>query len=111
MNTGTTGWLNPDGKFYECESWEHMYKAEEIVKEYGYVKSKCTEEEEEVLLRNGWIRISFIITFFHGFTFGYIRKPTQEQLNFLKPYLYGEYGFPVEEFDRKQLMRELGETE
>ena len=109
MNTGLTGWLNPDGKFYKCESWEHMDKAEELVKEYGYKKSECLEPEDDLLIKNGWVRISLMTVFGHEFGISFIRKLSQEQKNFLEPYVYEEYGFPVEEYDRKRLLEELAE--
>lgn len=50
------GWLNPDGKFYECESTEHSWAAKRLCEEYGY--SVHDWDYDNTLLEKGWVRIT-----------------------------------------------------
>ena len=110
MTSGKTGWLSPEGKLYECETWEHMDTSEKLVKEFNYDYEE--NREDEALLNNGWVKISISTFMDHGYVVEYsVRKLSQEQLNFLKPYIYGNYELPMVERDREDLLSQLGEEE
>ena len=68
MNTGRTGWLSPDAEFIECESWEHDSKAEELAKALNIYDESASSDE--VLIENGWIRISWLTALDFGLSFG-----------------------------------------
>lgn len=108
MKTGKTGWLSPDGKFYQCERMEHMDMSEKLVKEYNYKHKQYLTDE--ALLDNGWVRISVATFFEHGYAVAYlVDKLTYEQLDFLKPYIYDEYSLPLIEKYKNELLKQLGE--
>lgn len=50
------GFLDTNGKLHECESWEHLYKAWEIVTKMG-VAVQGRLKAEEYLQKLGWIVI------------------------------------------------------
>jgi len=111
MNTGRTGWLDPDGKFFPCSSYDHMVEAERLVKKYGYEPDEDGRPDDDLLLLNGWVRISILTVLRHSFYISYfVDHLKQEQLRFLKPYLYEEYGLPVEDYCKRDLLRQIEEN-
>ena len=106
MSAGKTGWLSPDGKLYECETWEHMDTAEKLAKEYGYDIEEY--QEDQTLLDNGWAKIGIATMFEHGYAVNYHgNKLTYQQLDFLKPYIYGEYELSLIPRCKKDLLEQL----
>ena len=85
-----------------------MDASEKLVKEFNYDYEE--NREDEVLLNNGWVKISISTFIDHGYVVEYsTRKLSYEQLSFLKPYIYGEYELPMVERDREDLLSQLGE--
>lgn len=107
-NKNFTGWLSPYGDFIECESYEHLNKAEEIA-ETNYSLSD-DEHADDVLYAHGWASITIRTFLEHGISVNYIStRLTDAQLHFLKPYLDGEFGLPLTERSRRDILRDLGE--
>lgn len=103
---GKTGWLSPDGKLFECETWEHMDSAEKLVEEFGYVSQY--NREDQTLLDNGWAKISIASMVEHGYVVNYhTRKLTHEQLDCLKPYIYDEYELSLIARCKRDLLRQI----
>ena len=50
-----TGWLSPEGKFYECGYMEHLSFCDDIVHDRYKINSK---NNEEFLENHGWVKIS-----------------------------------------------------
>lgn len=89
MDDCRTGWLSPTGEFIPCRTADHISTAREILNNnYGVVPDK-------ELLNRGYVGITILSFFDHGYSI-YHRLPlTPEQLQFLKPYYYGEYGLQM----------------
>lgn len=109
MNRTYTGWLSPYGDFIECESYEHLSKAEEILeKHYPDVEYR---HADEALYDRGWASIAIMIYMEHGISVNYTSsRLTDAQLHFLKPYIDGEFGLPLTERSKRDILRDLGET-
>ena len=104
-----TGWLSPYGDFIECESYEHLSKAEEIV-ESNY-SSDENEHADDLLYDHGWASITIMTYMEHGISVNYTSsRLTDAQLHFLKPYIDGEFGLPLTERSKRDILRDLGET-
>ena len=109
MDQTRTGWLSPDGKFYPCLSYDHGEEAVDLVKKYGYPGIDENERVDDILISNGWVRISIASYMEHNFVINILRPYSQDQLIFLKPYAYGEYGLPLRESCRQEILYQLGE--
>lgn len=60
-NMNYIGWLNREGKHFECDNFEHSELTKEILKEYyelDYEKMSVLGRED-VLFDKGWCRIGF----------------------------------------------------
>ena len=77
------GFLSPDGTLYPCSSYEHICKADEIIKKLNIIKSNPYELSEDTLLQNGWvcIRIRDVYKAIYDNT-GHIIFLTLQQENF-----------------------------
>ena len=110
MNHSYTGWLSSYGDFIECESYEHLSKAEEIV-ESNY-SSDENEHADDVLYNHGWASITIMTYMEHGISVNYrSSRLTNAQLEFLKPYINDEFGLSLTERSRRDILRDLGESE
>ena len=47
-----TGWLDPAGRFYPCETFEHIAVAEEIVGD------RFVAAPDDMLMNSGWVKIT-----------------------------------------------------
>jgi len=47
-----TGWLDPAGKFYPCETFEHIDVAEKII------GNRFVTAPDDVLMNSGWVKIT-----------------------------------------------------
>ena len=89
-----TGWLSPEGQLYECDYFEHLSLAREIAEKIG-----ASYEElylaDKYLLNNGWVHLSITMFLGHGWlvTFPEIGTISQEQRQFLKPYVEDNMDF------------------
>ena len=105
-----TGWLSPYGDFIECESYEHLSKAEEIV-ERNY-SSDENEHADDLLYDHGWASIGIVTFMEHGISVRYrSTRLTDAQLHFLKPYVEGEFELPLTKISKRDILSDLGETE
>lgn len=83
------GWLSPEGKLYECEYMDHIAEAERLVKKYKYKDDNPIKDD--VLMNHHWIHLTTTTFGIHTWMILW-RDPwrnrlTQEQKNFLKPYI------------------------
>lgn len=91
-----TGWLSPDGEFIECGPRDHVNEADEIAEKLGIFD--LTRSSDDVLLDNGWIRISFLTFFEHGYVFSFMKESaTEYQKTFLEKYLNENRAFISDE--------------
>lgn len=72
------GFLSPKGTFFECESYEHIYYAKQICKDYYSYNAEHGVAAEDYLLSKGWIvfRTSDVYNNRKG-------SITDEQINFI----------------------------
>lgn len=89
-----TGWLSPTGEFIQCNTYAHIKTADEIYSKFTG-SSKCTSTPDRELLKLGWVSISIMTFFDHGFDFSHMQHLTSEQIAFLRPYYTGQYGLPM----------------
>lgn len=81
-----TGYIAPNGDFYSCDYFEHLDAADELLSTfYDYT----TFDNEEELLKKGWISIhclaSFSISNFPVYLFRFRGHLTSEQIHVIKP--------------------------
>lgn len=92
-----TGWLSPDGKFIECEYYNHFNKARHICEKYNYPDAQkelladgsyTYADAEEILLNHGWVQIS-VSSFANQFEiyWNVYRRLNKIQREFLEPYM------------------------
>lgn len=84
MNNGHTGWLAPSGEFIECDTQEHMRIAKKLAIKLNIDDDDCNADN--VLVAHGWIRISFMAFFEHGYVFRGIYHSSDSQKTFLRKY-------------------------
>lgn len=74
-----TGFLSPEGEFYQCNTYGHITLADDILKEKYNIEANLSVEE---LCSHGWVVIQ---AGFIGFTYGARNdlKFTKEQDKFL----------------------------
>lgn len=83
-----TGWLAPDGTFFQCDVMDHIAVADELVEKFGYHDINC--RNDDILMNHGWVHIS--ISFFcHEFRIYWDKHLTELQKSFLKPYFEQDY--------------------
>lgn len=80
-----TGWLDPNGNFYPCETFEHVAVAEGIVNDLELV-SRNTTHSDDILLEHGWAQISRSLLGMKEQTIYWNRFLTEHQKQFLRPY-------------------------
>ena len=59
-NSLAVGWLDPNGEMYECECYDHISYAADLVKQYKYEQIRENYRllsSDEVLIKNGWVQI------------------------------------------------------
>lgn len=90
-----TGWLAPDGSFFECHSYDHNAEAKEIVDKIEY---ECTDNHyDDFLMKKGWVYIGISSYGRHEWRIGWKNFLTNAQKVFLKPY-FEESHIPVIEY-------------
>lgn len=75
-----TGWLNPAGRFYPCETFEHFAVAEEIIGDY-YIAAP-----DDALMDIGWVKITRSMLGMKEQGIFWEKHLTQPQIEFLRPY-------------------------
>ena len=111
--TVKTGWLSPTGEFIACEPYMHIKTALLIYQKIANLSSDELAHifmPDKKLLDRGWISITILNIFDHGFCFS-AKCPTIEQLKFLKPYYDGEYGLGMTESSKQDYKYFSGEEE
>lgn len=106
----STGWLAPDGSFFECHSYDHVAKAEEIIDKFGYLDISSDGERihaDDNLMSRGWCYIGISSFMCHEWRIGWDKFLTEYQKQFLMPYFKESY-LPVNELS---IMRWEQETE
>lgn len=78
MSIMDTGWLDPKGKLYYANYMDHYAVSEEIIEQQGF-KSESNENCDDVLLRNGYVRISMQRFLSFGIVFGFPHKEILEE--------------------------------
>ena len=79
-----TGWLAPDGSFYQTGTMEHLAYARELMTQY-YKHDGYVPNEDDVLLKHGWCKITIMTFLAHGYYFVWKRHLTAEQKAAIKP--------------------------
>ena len=51
------GWINPKAELIKCNEYGHLDTARKLVRAMGFATEK---EPDDVLIANGWIRISML---------------------------------------------------
>ena len=78
-----TGFISPNGDFYESGYMEHLYVADEIYQSiYGVA---CVSDPEEEIIKDGWLSIHFLGFLDNGFLFKFKGHLTSEQIRAIKP--------------------------
>lgn len=64
------GWLAPDGKHFECNSYGHDNLTSILLKDYYRIKSDRLSVigREDILFDRGWCRIGFQSMLSHGYS-------------------------------------------
>ena len=88
MNNMKIGWLSPSGDLWECSTFDHIAKADEIIDKYRYPTLQY-RASDEALLANGWVHIS-ISQLTHEYRIWWNNFLTMSQKNFLKKYFENE---------------------
>lgn len=111
MKELNTGWLAPNGRFYQTDTYNHWDKAEWLVFENKLqvkeVSKGKMEDPEDTLYRYGFVKIS-ISQFNHLFQiyWSIYWRITLEQKEFLAPYIS-----KTEDFMADRYKAEIGEKE
>lgn len=105
MDIMSTGWLDPKGKLYYANYMDHYAVSEEIIEQQGF-ESEPNENCDDVLIRNGYIRISMQRFLSFGIVFGFPHKE-----------IFEEYGGQVYKFQvpyispqQREYIRKMYET-
>lgn len=84
MSNLKTGWLAPDGSFFECNSYDHNDEAKHIIKKIGY---ECPNNHyDDFLMEKGWVYIGISVFLNREWRVGWNKFLTYPQKQFLKPY-------------------------
>lgn len=111
MNEIKLGWLSPTAEMVECNAYEHIQTAYNILaKNYG-VNVGHVSNPEDILIKLGWVHIcrGAILDHDYHFYWDISRFLTLEQIQYLKSYFEDE-NCPIDEvqrdifFDRLELM-------
>lgn len=95
-----TGWLAPDGSFFQCYSYDHLEEAREIVDKLGYPDINSEGKRihaDDNLMAHGWCYIGISCFMCHEWRIGWKKFLTEYQKQFLRPY-FEESDLPVNEF-------------
>lgn len=77
-----TGWLDTAGKFYPCETFEHIAVAEEICGTC-YIAALSADD---VLMNSGWVKITRSMLGMKEQNIFWEKHLTNSQIEFLRPY-------------------------
>lgn len=110
MNEIKLGWLSPTGEMIECNAYEHISTAYDIL-EKNYDMGSVFNNPDDKLVNLGWVHIcrGAILDHNYHFFWNMNRFLTPEQIQYLKPYFEDE-SVPIDRlerdmfFDRLELM-------
>lgn len=106
-----TGWLSPDGRFYECPSYGHYLAARKIIELLGYkTKDERYGTIDDTLLNRGFVRIGICSMGEHGQSLQWTKRLTDFQIKFMTPY-FEENDMPVTSYSKMEWEREMYERE
>ena len=80
-----TGWLAPNGDFYPCAVFDHVWVAEDIVDKL-YVITNDRYHPDDVLLSAGWVQITRSLLGTKEQNIFWEKFLTEYQKQFLRPY-------------------------
>lgn len=80
-----TGWLDPAGRFYPCETFEHVAVAQDIVHE-SEIPNRFLSAPDDVLMYTGWVKITRSLLGTKTQEIFWERRLTDSQIKFLWPY-------------------------
>ena len=80
-----TGWLAPNGDFYECAVFDHIEAARDIVDKIS-VQRNGKHHPDEILLSAGWVQITRSLLGAKEQNIFWERFLTEYQKQFLRPY-------------------------
>lgn len=80
------GWLTPLGGMYECEEYEHLNMAKQLVKDYLYDRDNLRSDYDEILLERGWVHItySYVMRCYNIYWNDFL---SSYQKNYLRPFM------------------------
>ncbi len=110
MNEIKLGWLSPTAEMIECNAYEHISTAYDIL-EKNYNMGSVFNNPDDVLVNLGWVHIcrGSILDHDYHFYWNINHFLTPEQIQYLKPY-FEDKNVPINEvqrdifFDRLELM-------
>lgn len=80
------GWLTPLGGFYDCEEYEHLDMAKQLVEDYLYNRDNSRYDYDEILLERGWVHITYSCTM-RCYVVNWNDFLTSYQKNYLRPFM------------------------
>lgn len=75
-----TGWLDPAGRFYPCDTFDHVAVAEEIVGDH-YIAAP-----DDALMDSGWVKITRSLLGMKEQNIFWEKHLTNPQIEFLRAY-------------------------
>lgn len=100
-----TGWLDPQGKFYEAGYMDHFDVAYDIAEQLG-LKQEPGENIDDTLLRYGYVRISMVTFIDHGIVLSCPYRRATEEFN---GKIY-EYNVPYISPQQREYLRKMYDT-
>ena len=89
MDIMETGWLDPNGKLYYADYMDHYAVSEEIIEKHGF-EVKPDENYDDVLLKNGYVRISMQRFLSFGIVLSFPYKEVPGEFGG-KPYTFNDF--------------------
>lgn len=89
MSNMPLGWLSPLGGLYDCEEYEHLSLARDIVESYLYNRDNNRYDYDTILLERGWAHITYSCTM-NCYIVDWDNFLTSYQKNYLKPFFEDE---------------------
>ena len=74
-----TGWMAPNGNFYQTKYMEHLAVADEIWRSLYGQDAVPPNNVDEKLVNIGWCEIHYLTFFEHGFLFHFERHLTEKE--------------------------------
>lgn len=103
------GWLAPNGGLYECNSYDHISTARDLVTQFGYPKIDPIEgylQPDENLLKHKWVHIGLSSLGRKEWRISWEKFLTEAQKQVLVPY-FEESEIPMNYFSQAKWDQEM----